>query len=956
MTVLSISQDTLIMLPDGATGGAVQISYNGTTSGPVIASGNDRGRAVLVEGRLARLTALDRKSPLRVVGREAGGRMPARVTLLVYPEGSAVVAPIILSGLPVASPDAPGIWDLSNIYDASGGLDVVLPGERQAIALLRERAATAADQAEAAAHSASSAEAKAAATIGRLDSSINSAATQAAAGTVARVDRALADTAQQQQANNAQAAINLGRKAAPSVADMGAEPGLYNITSSSEAGQVWERLQDGAKVRRAGLEAASTTSIAQRTFTPEQFGAVGDGVTSDHEAFLRLSAAVRAAGGGRILLSQPYLLGRHTSSDPQQAAFLDFQRIPGLNLVIEFSGRGEMILDNLNSGGHGDQYGGIVVRGSAEYIEIIRPRVGWKHQPSARTSGYGVCIKGYPDEAHPDYIARCIIRDPEVASAPQGGVIVMGVDNLLVTNARFARTMADGLHINACRNPVVVGPVRAIEIGDDALALVTYAGTETRPLGPDEGYADPNHLYTPFQTVQDSPWANGNVQADGAWRIGGHGHAARCNGVNGGYIGSLIGENAQRVLILDGTKRDGTPAKLWNAGVNRGLKIGAVIARGCGQALAAIADGERGKDDAMFFNQDVEIGSIQASGTTAEDAVVIDGANGIRIGTVHVDKDVRVTGGSIGTRIDRVKARNVIFDAQSNSVVSFIEAQRIDLFNQARVSGTLWRSQYAPGQAIRAIGLGGSLRLARLEIDHPNRTGGPGTQMMLLAPFTDLTIGQIYVTHDGRPTVLFEIGGGSADGRSSSIDLGQISYYATAGSAPQAVLQSGAFGPRNIRYSVRATVDGGGTFVNSGRNDFTDPAPCLTAARVDTAISPDTSRQWTPVATDNTYQRAWIGWDSGTGMLTAEQRGTYLINVSLMLQNTAPGDQVNLAVVRADGSEVGKVFYGQLTQSGGQMVSGSFALTLAVGEQVYLGYNGARAIRTAQISAVRMGG
>lgn len=196
MTVLTISQDTLIMLPDGATGGTVQISYNGTTVGPVIASGDDQGRAVLVQGRLAKLTALDGKSPLQIAGREAGGWLPARVTLRIYPTGSATVAPIILSGLPVGSPDAPGIWNLSNIDDASGGMDVITPAERQAIAVLRERAATAADQAEAAAQSASGAEAKAAATIGQLQSSISSAAQAAAAGTVARVDAALADTAQ----------------------------------------------------------------------------------------------------------------------------------------------------------------------------------------------------------------------------------------------------------------------------------------------------------------------------------------------------------------------------------------------------------------------------------------------------------------------------------------------------------------------------------------------------------------------------------------------------------------------------------------------------------------------------------------------------------------------------------------------------------------------------------------
>ncbi|MDO4246208.1 MAG: hypothetical protein Q4C89_09310, partial [Deinococcus sp.] len=202
MTVLTISQDTLIQLPDGATGGAVKITYNGTTVGPVIASGDDQGRAVLVQGRLAKLTALDGKTPLKVVGREAGGRLPAWITLSIYPEYPVGVTPphalvpLTLTGLPVGSPDVPGIWDLSNIGDASGGMDVILPGERQALAVLRERGLQAAERAEGAATVAQAAERAAAETIANLDSRVDSAAQQAAAGTVARVDKALADTAQ----------------------------------------------------------------------------------------------------------------------------------------------------------------------------------------------------------------------------------------------------------------------------------------------------------------------------------------------------------------------------------------------------------------------------------------------------------------------------------------------------------------------------------------------------------------------------------------------------------------------------------------------------------------------------------------------------------------------------------------------------------------------------------------
>src|SRR5205823_4373853 len=47
-----------------------------------------------------------------------------------------------------------------------------------------------------------------------------------------------------------------------------------------------------------------------RSFTPEQFGAKGDGVTNDSLAFARLAEAVSAAGGGTIdFRKTTYLVG-----------------------------------------------------------------------------------------------------------------------------------------------------------------------------------------------------------------------------------------------------------------------------------------------------------------------------------------------------------------------------------------------------------------------------------------------------------------------------------------------------------------------------------------------------------------------------------------------------------------------------------------------------------------------
>ncbi len=247
MTVLTISQETLIMLPAGATGGNVKITYNGTTVGSVIASGNDQGRAVAVSGRLVKLTALDGISPLQIVGRESGGRRPATVTLRIYPIYPPGVdgppEPITLTGLPVGSPDVPGIWDLSNIDDSSGGLDVVTAAERQSLALLKESAGTAATSAIAAARSASGAKAAADASIANLNSTVQGAAQQAAGAAVAGVTDGTEQATQQAQ----QAAAT-----ALSAAAVDGRVGTVDLLPAAAEGSVYLVLADGLPRQKTG--------------------------------------------------------------------------------------------------------------------------------------------------------------------------------------------------------------------------------------------------------------------------------------------------------------------------------------------------------------------------------------------------------------------------------------------------------------------------------------------------------------------------------------------------------------------------------------------------------------------------------------------------------------------------------------------------------------------------------
>ena len=52
-----------------------------------------------------------------------------------------------------------------------------------------------------------------------------------------------------------------------------------------------------------------------QTFTPENFGAAGDGVTNDTAAFAQMTAAVIASGGGTVLLQKKtYVVGEHLAA------------------------------------------------------------------------------------------------------------------------------------------------------------------------------------------------------------------------------------------------------------------------------------------------------------------------------------------------------------------------------------------------------------------------------------------------------------------------------------------------------------------------------------------------------------------------------------------------------------------------------------------------------------------
>jgi len=83
----------------------------------------------------------------------------------------------------------------------------------------------------------------------------------------------------------------------------------------------------------AGAAAATPAWAATGALTPEQFGAKGDGVTNDTDAFARLAAAITRQGGGEIVLRKTtYVVGRQLQGQAARTGYA-FEPASILDLV-----------------------------------------------------------------------------------------------------------------------------------------------------------------------------------------------------------------------------------------------------------------------------------------------------------------------------------------------------------------------------------------------------------------------------------------------------------------------------------------------------------------------------------------------------------------------------------------------------------------------------------------------
>jgi hypothetical protein len=216
-------------------------------------------------------------------------------------------------------------------------------------------------------------------------------------------------------------------------------------------------------------------SGSRPTVNVRDHGAVGDGSADDSAA---ITAAVAALKSGSVL-HFPAGRYRFAQRNPRDGAAIS---VTGLSHIdIDFSSDAEIVMDNVDTGTRTGTSHGILIRGPASGIALRNVRIRWA-QETKRSMGDGIRIVGYPDgvAAVPNGwsgpatpVSGVTVANCEIQSAPQAGVVMLGVSDITVTDLRAENTQADGLHFNACRRVKVDGHT-AVNTGDDGLALVTY--------------------------------------------------------------------------------------------------------------------------------------------------------------------------------------------------------------------------------------------------------------------------------------------------------------------------------------------------------------------------------------------------------------------------------------------------------------------------------------------------
>lgn len=282
--------------------------------------------------------------------------------------------------------------------------------------------------------------------------------------------------------------------------------------------------------------AACSPSASSSTVNVRDHGAVGDGTTDDSTAITAAAAALKPGG----VLHFPAGNYRFAQRNPRSTAAIGIVGMSDID--IDFAPGAEILMDNVDPRTKTGTSHGILVRGPASNISMRNVHIRWVQQ-TQRSMGDGIRIVGYPDDVGappqgwrgpPTPVSGVNLSDCLIQSAPQAGVVMMGVSDVTVVNLRAEHTRADGLHFNACRRAKVSGHT-ATDTGDDGLALVTYFS--------DEISYDPRAETFAFPELTE--WSNTDFAIDDVTVSGGRANGVRLAGAHRVAIHGLTVSDVQ---------------------------------------------------------------------------------------------------------------------------------------------------------------------------------------------------------------------------------------------------------------------------------------------------------------------------------------------------------------------------------------------------------------------------
>ncbi|QZT63668.1 glycosyl hydrolase family 28-related protein [Mycolicibacterium austroafricanum] len=327
-----------------------------------------------------------------------------------------------------------------------------------------------------------------------------------------------------------------------------------------------------------------------------RFGARGDGVTDDARAIQTAVAALRPHST-LYFPTGSYRFARHRPAG--DAAVV----IAGLSdVAVEFGPGAELLMDNLDSTSGTGAGHGLLVHGPASRIALRNIRIRWAGN-ARRSFGDGIRVLGGPTVAAPPRgwpgpVTGVTLTDCVVQGCPQAGVIMMGVSDIAVSGLRVTGTRADGLHFNACRR-ARIQDYRAVDTGDDGLALVTY-------FSPDPAF-DADSATFSFPALTD--WSNTDFTVADVRVTGGKANGVRMAGAHRVAVTGLAvdGVRSGAAVMVD-SAAPGADAG-WNYVASRGVRLDDVAASHCDMGIHLLArPGESG--DRRFTDFDVAVSDV----------------------------------------------------------------------------------------------------------------------------------------------------------------------------------------------------------------------------------------------------------------------------------------------------------------------------------------------------------